>query len=78
MANLQIKGLPDALHEALRARARAERVTLSELTTGMLERELAILSMQSWLQKRAQSSLTKAEIDSVALIDAIRDDYDRR
>ncbi len=78
MANLQIKGLPDALHEALRARARAERVTLSELTTGMLERELAILSMQSWLQKRAQSPLAKAEIDSVALIDAIRDDDDRR
>lgn len=78
MANLQIKGLPDELHDALRARARAERVTLSELATGMLERELAILSMQSWLQKRAQSPLAKVDIDSVALIDAIRDDYDRR
>jgi hypothetical protein len=78
MANLQIKDLPEEMHEALRARAREERITLSELATGMLERELSVMSMRSWLRKRANSTLPSVNIDSVALIDAARDDYDRR
>jgi hypothetical protein len=78
MANLQIKNLPSQMHDALRARARAERITLSELVTRMLERELDILSMHAWLEKRANSSVPNVNIDSVALLDTVRDDYDRR
>jgi post-segregation antitoxin (ccd killing protein) len=66
------------MHDALRARARAERITLSELVTRMLERELDILSMHAWLEKRANSSVPNVNIDSVALLDTVRDDYDRR
>ena len=78
MANLQIKNLPSQMHDALRARARDERITLSELVTRMLERELATLSMHAWLEKRESSSLPNLDVDSVALLDATRDDYDRR
>lgn len=78
MANLQIKNLPSQMHDALRARARAERITLSELVTRMLERELDTLSMHAWLEKRANSSLPNVNIDSVALLNTVRDDYDRR
>jgi plasmid stability protein len=77
MANLQIRNMPDELHEALRQRASRERVTLSELASRMLERELEIGTMQSWLQRRAQSSIPDLNVDSIVLLDEVRDEYDR-
>lgn len=40
MAVLNIKNLPDELYEALRARARAERRSLSQEVVRILEREV--------------------------------------
>ncbi|HEY7675778.1 MAG TPA: hypothetical protein VIG69_01810 [Candidatus Methylomirabilis sp.] len=40
MAVLNIKNLPDELYEALRARARAERRSLSQEVVRILEREM--------------------------------------
>jgi plasmid stability protein len=40
MALLQIKNLPDDVHAALAARAKAEATTMSDLAAGMIAREL--------------------------------------
>lgn len=71
MANLQVKDLPDALHEALRRRALEERVSISQLVTGMIERELRIAAMNEWLRGNRQAS-PRLDVDSAALIDAVR------
>jgi plasmid stability protein len=51
MAVLQIKNLPDDLHEALRRRAATEGITLSELVTRTLRRDLALPSLDEWLDR---------------------------
>ncbi|MEV1129781.1 hypothetical protein [Agromyces sp. NPDC049794] len=71
MANLQVKDLPDALHEALRRRALEERVSISQLVTGMIERELRIAAMNEWLRGNRQAS-PRLDLDSAALIDQVR------
>jgi post-segregation antitoxin (ccd killing protein) len=71
MANLQVKDLPDALHEALRRRALEERVSISQLVTGMIERELRIAAMNEWLRGNRQAS-PRLDLDSAALIDDVR------
>lgn len=71
MANLQVKDLPDALHEALRRRAVAERVSLSQLVTGMIERELRIAAMNDWLRGNRQAS-PRLDLDTAELIDEVR------
>lgn len=71
MANLQVKDLPDPLHEALRKRALAERVSISQLVTGMIERELRIAAMNEWLGSNRQAS-PRLDLDSAALIDDVR------
>jgi post-segregation antitoxin (ccd killing protein) len=71
MANLQVKDLPDALHEALRRRALEERVSISQLVTGMIERELRIAAMNEWLRGNRQAS-PRLDLDSAALIDEVR------
>lgn len=49
MATLQVKHLSDDLHAALQRRAKAEGLTLTDLVTRMLQRELALPSMGEWL-----------------------------
>lgn len=71
MANLQVKDLPDALHEALRRRALEERVSISQLVTGMIERELRIAAMNEWLRGDREAS-PRLDLDSAALIDDVR------
>jgi len=77
VANLQVKNLPDDLHEKLRARARAQRTTVSELVTQMLRRELSRPSMEEWLAEVRK--LPRHEgIDVVGALDEAREDYARR
>lgn len=71
VANLQVKDLPDPLHDALRERALAERVSISQLVTGMIERELRIAAMNDWLGGNRQSS-PRLDLDSAALIGEVR------
>ena len=71
MSNLQVKGLPDQLHDALRERALAERVSISQLVTGMIERELRIAAMNDWLNGNRQAS-PRLDLDTAALIGEVR------
>ncbi|WP_308466999.1 FitA-like ribbon-helix-helix domain-containing protein [Rathayibacter soli] len=75
MANLQIKDFPDEMHAALRQRAREEHVTMSHLATEMIERELARIRLNAWIAKRDAAALPRIDVDVVALLDEVRQEY---
>ncbi|KAA1420691.1 hypothetical protein FE697_017280 [Mumia zhuanghuii] len=49
MAMLQLKRLPDDLHAALRERAEAEDLSMSDFVIRLLRAELAVPSRRAWL-----------------------------
>ena len=65
MANLQVKNIPDDLHEHLRRHARENHCTLSALVLTALERELA---MREWRKHLAQRPKTSLGVPAVALL----------
>lgn len=72
MATLQVKNLPDELHTALKQRAEAEGVSMSDLVTRMLRRDLALPSMDVWAQRHAPDGFRGQAVDAVAVLDEIR------
>ena len=61
---------PDLSYET-RRRALEERVSISQLVTGMIERELRIAAMNEWLRGNREAS-PRLDLDSAALIDDVR------
>ncbi len=57
MANLQVRNLPDALHERLRRHAREHNLTMSAVVLTAVERELARWEWQKHLAQRPQTRL---------------------
>ena len=49
MANLQIKNLPDEVHDALRERAAREGVTVRAYVQRLIEADLALPAASEWL-----------------------------
>ena len=77
MTNLQVKNLPDDLHDKLRERAQRQHTTISDLVTQLLRRELSRPSMDEWLAEVRK--LPRHEgIDVVGALDEAREDYARR
>jgi len=73
MANLQVKRVPDDLYAAAKARAGSEGVSLSEMVLRMLKRELAMPSMQEWLDDVNRHRPTpRPEFDIEQLMDEVR------
>ena len=72
VANLQVKGLPDDLHDELRRRAEADGTTMSDLVTRMIRRELALPSLADWLAELATQPARDGDLDVEALMDEIR------
>lgn len=54
MSAIQIKHVPDELHQRLRRRAREEGRSLSQYALNVLERDLALPSTRDWLQRISQ------------------------
>ena len=77
MANLQVKNLPDELHERLREKARSEHVTVSAYVTRLIERDVARLSMREWLTE-GRKLPRHDPIDIEALMDEVRDEIEGR
>ena len=77
MSTLQVKNLPEALHAALAARAKSEGVTMSEFVTRMLDKELSRPTMAEWVERRRQRAGPLRDIDTLAALDAAREEYDR-
>lgn len=75
MSVLQVKNLPDELHAALAARARAERVTMSEYVIRVLRRDLAKPTGAEWVARRRARSGPVRDIDTLAALDAARAEF---
>jgi len=65
MANLQVKNVPDALHQRLRRLAQRHRCTLSEVVLVALERELA---RREWHERLVQRPTTELEASAASLL----------
>lgn len=71
MAVLQVKNLPDAVHEALRRRAAAEGVSLSEYVTRALRRDVMLPTVDEWLASLPRGG---PDVDAPAVLDHVRDE----
>ncbi len=72
MALLQIKNLPDDVHAALAARAKAQNTTMSDLAAGMITRELSRRSMRDWIDALPTGPLR--EVDTIGALDDVRNE----
>lgn len=50
MSAIQVKNVPEGLHEALRRRARNEGMTVSDYVLHVLQRDLSLPSQREWLE----------------------------
>ena len=69
MANLQVRNIPDSLHERLRRHARLSNTTMSALVLSALEREL---ESREWQERLAQRPLTYLGVEASSLLAAER------
>jgi plasmid stability protein len=65
MANLQVKNVPDSLHQRLRRYAQEHKCTLSEVVLIALEHELA---RGEWHEQLAQRPTTELGVSAAALL----------
>jgi plasmid stability protein len=61
MAALQVKNVPEDLHEQLRERAEAEGTSISEFVLAAVRRELSRPRMQSWLEEVSHDAPTQVK-----------------
>ena len=73
MTNLQIRNIPDELHERLRRHARENRCTLSASVLAALEHEL---ERWEWRKRLAQRPKTSLGVPAAALLLEERSDRD--
>ena len=71
MAALQVKNVPEDIHNLLRERAEAEGTSISEIVLAALRRELNRPRMQDWLSDVAGDAPTKVRRHDI--ISAIAD-----
>jgi plasmid stability protein len=65
MANLQVKNVPDTLHQRLRRYAQEHQCTLSDVVLIALERELA---RREWHDRLAQRPTTDLGVSAASLL----------
>ena len=65
MANLEVKDVPEALHERLRSYARKNRCAVSAAVLAAVERELALWE---WREHMARPPETNIGVDAATLI----------
>ena len=71
MGQLQIKNMPDDLHEAVRCRAAAEGMTMSDYLINLIRRDVALPSMRDWLEMVSRHEPV-GDVDVVAALDEER------
>ncbi|HYU32961.1 MAG TPA: toxin-antitoxin system HicB family antitoxin [Thermoanaerobaculia bacterium] len=69
MANLQVKNLPDALHERLRRYAQKHHRTISDIALEALEREMA---RSEWHERHSQRPATDLGDSAASLLEQER------
>ncbi|HVR95584.1 MAG TPA: toxin-antitoxin system HicB family antitoxin [Thermoanaerobaculia bacterium] len=74
MANLQVKNLPDSLHQRLRHYAEAQHRTISDIVLGAIEREMA---RYDWNEKLSQRPPTDLGGSAASLLEQERKERER-
>ena len=75
--SLQVKNLPDDLHEALRERARADRTTISAEVIRILRADLARSDMRRWLDE-VRELPRHDQIDIEKIMGEVKDEIEGR
>jgi plasmid stability protein len=74
MANLQVKNVPDTLHQRLRRYAHEHKCTLSDVVLIALEREL---TRREWHERLAQRPTTDLGASAASLLEQERQQRER-
>jgi antitoxin FitA len=70
MSFIQVKHVPAELHEAVRARAAEEGMTISDYVLDLLQRDLSLPSRRQWLARL--ESRQPVDVQAAAMLDAVR------
>ena len=73
MANLQVRNIPNGLHERLRRHARLNNTTMTALVLSALEREL---ESREWQERLSQRPTTDLGVEAATLLAEERAIYD--
>ena len=73
MTNLQVKNIPDTLHQKLCERASDRNQTINDLILDAIEREVA---RQEWLERLTQRSQTNLGTSAAALLEEERSQHE--
>lgn len=68
MAALQVRNLPEDLHDRLRQRAEAENRSISDIVIQILNRELTRPKMQEWLDLVSTTPDVRVSADEIVAI----------
>ena len=74
MANLQVKNVPDTLHQRLRRYAREHKCTLSDVVLMALEHELA---RREWHERLVHRPTTDLGVSAASLLEQERQQRER-
>jgi len=69
MANIQVKNIPEGLHNKLRRYAREQEITLSEIILEAIEREVA---RREWHKRFTNRPTTRLRSSAAQLLDQER------
>jgi plasmid stability protein len=80
MSAIQVKNVPEDLHDRLRARARAEGRSMSDYVLYVLERDLALPTTREWLEqlKRSDTVTDVSREDILAALHEGREERDEQ
>jgi antitoxin FitA len=77
MGAIQVRDVPDELHEALRRRAESEGMTMREYLLRVIERDLSLPTPREWLARTAELEPVEG-LDVVEAIHAGRAEREER
>ena len=69
MGAIQVKDVPEELHEALRRRAVQEGMTLADYVLDLIRRDLGLPSRREWLERLATRE--PVDIDRDTIVEAL-------
>ena len=74
MANIQVKNVPDELHERLRRHARKKNCTMSAAVLAAIEREI---KLAEWLERLETRPIVDLGVPAARLIEEARAERDK-
>ena len=78
MGNIQIKNVPEGLHDRLRKRAKEQRTSLSEYVLDLIERDLSLPTMKEWSARRREVGALAPGITSEEIVELIHEGREER